>query len=150
MGDFSISVLVERSQRDVFDFMTDPTNLPKWNGMCESAEWLSSDPPGVGSTYRWVKTTRTNKEAIFEIVEWDPPRRYCYRADPRMFPLKLIRTFYTFEPEDGGTRLTMNGHFELVGALRFLEGLLAKLGTNGDMKFLLAAKRVLESEGDAR
>jgi uncharacterized protein YndB with AHSA1/START domain len=39
MGKFTVSVLLNRSQQDVFDFLSHPANLPKWNTDFESAEW---------------------------------------------------------------------------------------------------------------
>ena len=52
MGKFTLSVFINRSQQDVFDFLSNPANLSKWNSDFESAEWTSSDVPGIGSTYR--------------------------------------------------------------------------------------------------
>jgi uncharacterized protein YndB with AHSA1/START domain len=31
MGQFTLSVFINRSQQDVFDFLSDPANLSKWN-----------------------------------------------------------------------------------------------------------------------
>jgi len=43
MQKFIVSVLINRSQHDVFDFLSDPANLPKWDSDFESAEWISSE-----------------------------------------------------------------------------------------------------------
>ena len=50
MGRFTISVFINRSQQDVFEFFSNPANLSKWNSNIESTEWASSGAPGVGST----------------------------------------------------------------------------------------------------
>jgi hypothetical protein len=50
MGQFSVSVFINRSQQDVFDFLSDPVIKHKWMPMLESAAWASSGEPGVGTT----------------------------------------------------------------------------------------------------
>jgi hypothetical protein len=52
MGKFAFGVFINHSQQDVFDFLSDPANLSKWSSAFESAEWTSSDVPGIGSIYR--------------------------------------------------------------------------------------------------
>ena len=49
MGKFAFGVFINHSQQDVFDFLSDPANLSKWNSAFESAEWTSSATPGIGS-----------------------------------------------------------------------------------------------------
>lgn len=45
MQKITVSVFINRSQQDVFDFLSDPANLSKWDSDFESAEWTSSDAP---------------------------------------------------------------------------------------------------------
>ena len=52
MQKFVLSVFINRSQQEVFDFLSDPANLSKWSSAFESAEWTSSDAPGIASVYR--------------------------------------------------------------------------------------------------
>lgn len=52
MGQFTLGVFINRSQQDVFDFLSDPANLSKWNSTYEAAQWTSSEAPGIGSTYK--------------------------------------------------------------------------------------------------
>ena len=146
MGQFTLGVFINRSQQDVFDFLSDPANLSKWNSSFESAEWASSGAPGAGSTYRVVgKILGSRKEGLFEIVEWERPHRYSYRGRQRVFPIERMQTVITLDPKDGGTHVTFDSHFELVGVLRFTEGLLGKLGEKQDGDNLVAAKRLLEA-----
>ena len=50
MGKFTLSVFINRSQQDVFDFLSDPANISKWDSDFESAEWTSSGEPRIGTT----------------------------------------------------------------------------------------------------
>jgi len=77
MSKFTLSVFINRSQKDVFDFLTNPANLSKWDSDFDSAEWITSDPPGIGSTYRASGSRLgSEKDGFFEIVQWDRPHRY--------------------------------------------------------------------------
>lgn len=146
MGEFTIGVFIDRSQQDVFDFLSDPANLSKWNSSFESAEWASSGAPAAGSTYRAVgKILGSKKEGLFEIVEWERPHRYSYRGRQRLFPIESMETVITLDPKDGGTQVTFDAYFKLVGVLRFTEGLLGRLGEKQDGDNLVAAKRLLET-----
>lgn len=81
MQKFAASVLINRSQQGTFDFLSDPANFPKWDSDFESSEWVSSDAPGIGSTYRASgKRLGPEKDGIFEIVQWDRP---CGRSNRR-------------------------------------------------------------------
>jgi uncharacterized membrane protein len=51
MYKFTKNVVINRSQQDVFNFLSNPTNMPQWQSAVESAEWTSTGTPGVGSTY---------------------------------------------------------------------------------------------------
>ena len=78
---FTLRVFINRSRQNVFDFLSDPANVPKWHSDFESAEWISSGVPGIGSTYRASgKRLGSAKDGFFEIVQWDRPTRYSYKV----------------------------------------------------------------------
>lgn len=52
MGKFALSIFINCSQQDVFDFFSHPANLSKWSSALDAAEWTSGDAPGIGSVYR--------------------------------------------------------------------------------------------------
>lgn len=104
MGQFSASVFINRSQPDVFDFLSDPAIKHKWMPMVESAAWTSSGEPGVGPTVRAnMKMAGKATEMQLEITQWDVPNRYGYKILIVLFPLKAMAHTFRLEPEDGGT-----------------------------------------------
>ena len=146
MGQLTISVFINRSQQDVFDFLSNPANLPKWSSAFESAEWTSSDTPNIGSTYRVsARLFGFRKEGLFEIVQWDRPNCYIYKMNARAFPIERMESTITLKPKNDGTQVTFASQFELVGALKFVEGFFAKMGENQDGKNFETAKRLLEA-----
>ena len=146
MGKVTLSVFINRSQQDVFDFLSNPANLSKWNSVMESAEWTSSGVPGVGSTIRGLgRMLGSKKEVLFEITQWDPPNRYGYKTSMRIFPIEGFESAITLAPKDNGTQLTFESQFRITGVLKFAEGFFARMGEKGDGKNFETAKRLLEA-----
>ena len=146
MGQFSLSVFINRSQRDVFDFLSNPANLSKWDSDFESAKWTSSDAPGIGSTYRASgRRLGSEKDGWFEIVQWNRPDHYSYKVKERMFLFEHAETTITLKPKDNGTEATFESQFEIVGRLKFAEGFVARLGKKRIEGNLNTAKRLLEA-----
>ena len=73
MFTFEHSVFIRRPVQEVWDFVSEPTNHPKF-GPQTSNGWTSDWPPDVGSTTRGVsrflgRCIETNSE----ITSWEPP-----------------------------------------------------------------------------
>jgi hypothetical protein len=146
MGQFTLSVFINRPQQDVFDFLSNPANLSKWDADFGSAEWTSSDAPGIGLTYRASgRRLGSQKDGFFEIVQWDRPNRYSYKVKERMFLFEHAETTITLKTKDNGTEATFESQFEIVGRLKLAEGIVARMGKKRIEGNLDAAKRLLEA-----
>lgn len=142
----SPDITIGRPPHAVFDFVSDPTNLPRWNPVFRSAEWTSSGPPAVGAGFRArVKALGPTKEVLAEVIAWDPPRSFGYALRTPLFPIDRLEVILTLEPEGIGTHVRYDSQSEVVGALRFLDGLLAKMARKETTDNLGRLKRVLEA-----
>jgi carbon monoxide dehydrogenase subunit G len=147
MGQFSVSVFINRSQQDVFDFISDPATKHKWMPMLESAAWTSSGEPDVGSTMMAImKMAGKETEMQLEISQWDAPNRYGYKILTVQFPLKAMAHSFRLDPEDGGTRVSEVGEFEMIRTLRFAAGLMGKFATRMNQNELNTLKQLLEED----
>jgi hypothetical protein len=147
MQKFTVSIFINRPQQDIFDFLSDPANLSKWNSNFASAEWTSSNAPGLGSTYKVLaKMSGGKDQGLFEITQWDPPQSYSYKSISRLpFPIESIESAVTLAPKEKGTQITLESQFGLVGILKFAEGMFSKLATKGDGDNFDTAERLLET-----
>jgi hypothetical protein len=146
MGKFALSVFINCSQQKVFDFLSDPANLSKWDSDFESAGWISGDAPGIGSIYRASgKRLGSEKEGLFEIVQWNRPNRYSYKVKERMFLFEHAETTIMLKPKGNGTEATCEYKFEIVSRLKFAEGLVARMGKKRIESNFNTAKRFLEA-----
>ena len=104
------SVFINRPQQEVFDFVTDLSNDPKWQSSIESVERVSDGPIGVGSTE-------------IQMTSYDPPRQSRVKAVSGPIPFENT---HTFKEQNGGTLLTFTGQAEIGGFFKMAEGLAGK------------------------
>ena len=53
---FSNSVIIRRQPSDVFAFLADPENIPKWNHAIAITRRITPGPVRVGTRFRQVRT----------------------------------------------------------------------------------------------
>lgn len=107
--EFSNVVTIKRSRRDVFEFVSDLENVPKWNYAIVETCKTSPGPIAVGSTYRQVRSLPSRSEEALEVSELDPDFSFVVRGDLGPFTGTLT---YEFEDVGEGTRLTNTAHLE--------------------------------------
>jgi uncharacterized membrane protein len=143
MYTFEHNVFINRPTQEVFDYVTQPSNAPKWQGTVESAEWVSDGPVGVGSTWRGVNKFMGRKiEGTLEITSWDPPNEHSFKAAGGPVPFENT---WTFEDKDDGTQVTMSGQAELGGFFKLAEGMVGKQMDKQMETDLANLKRMLEA-----
>ena len=124
MFKFEKSILINRPQQEVFDFVTDLNNDSKWQSGIESVERTSDGPIGVGSTWRYKsKLLGREVETEIEMTGYDPPNQASVKSIGGPVPFENT---YTFESKDGGTQMTFNGQAEMGGFFKMAEGLVGK------------------------
>lgn len=146
MAEADVSVTIARPAEDVFAVLTDPTQSPRWSANAIEAEIITPGPPGVGSRRRAV--TRGpfggTMENVMEVTELQPDRKVA---------LKLVsapwggtgRTWYTFTPVDGGTRVDWTWEMEPAGAWKLIIRPLMAIFGRVFQRDLDHLKRMMES-----
>ena len=84
-------------------------------------------------------------ELLLEVTRWDAPSRLGFKILNNPFPLEAMEYVYRREPEDGGTRLALDGEIEMVRFLGFAAGLMGKMYVNSNGNELNTAKQLLEA-----
>src|SRR5258706_2724501 len=91
--------VIERPVSEVFAFIADPENLPRWNYYVIGCTKLDASPARVGSTYRLVRKSDTH---VFSVTELQQDRRLVITF-PAPTPALEIR--FTLESTRNGPRL---------------------------------------------
>lgn len=103
--DVRTETVIRRPVGEVAAYAGDPTNAPEWYANISSVEWETPPPLAVGSRMRFVASFLGRRLAYtYEVVELVPGARLVMRTAQGPFPMQ---TTYTWEPVDGGTRMTL-------------------------------------------
>ena len=124
MYSFETSIFIDRPPQEVFDFMNNPANTPKWQGNVVSAEYTSEGPAGVGTTQRAVGQMLGREfDVTTEITTWDPPNKITNKTLDG--PVQFEATT-RYDSKGSGTQVTLNVTAEVGGFFKLAEGLVAK------------------------
>ncbi len=141
-----MGVDVDRSANEVFAFVAEFENNPRWQRGMRSCRWTSPSPRGVGSTYDQVARF-LGKEIVssFRVLEHHPGRRVKITSTSGPFPITETRTVQPLG--DGRAHVSAivegdaGGFFRIAGPV--LRALVAR-SVRGDYVRL---KRLLEAGG---
>lgn len=115
-------VIVRRPLEEVFAFISDFENEPRWKpGLVHEVQRLSPSGHGVGTRYREVLSAGGKQVALtFEVMAYEPNRRVGFVASG-----SGTIGIYEVEPVAGGTKLTFTVRPRRHGLSRALEPLRA-------------------------
>jgi|SRR5450631_3782801 uncharacterized protein YndB with AHSA1/START domain len=120
MSPITSSVEIKRSPQDVFLYVADPTQRPKWQDAIEHIEVVLTTPEGVGTQARETRRIQgSSRTFTWQVTEYDPGRRYALRGIDG--PVRA-RVLMNMTPVDEGakTRVTIEIAFEGVGMGKIL------------------------------
>lgn len=141
------NVIIKRPVEEVFAFVTDIENFPKWIPSVVKSVKSSLGPIGVGTTehevvfrgYFFLKRENTSV-----VTEYHLNKKIAWKTFSSYFP--TWDSIYKFESIEDGTNLTYVLQWEPNGLYRLLNPLVVFVITMFDVKIpLYKLKNVLES-----
>jgi uncharacterized protein YndB with AHSA1/START domain len=134
-------VAIDRPPAEVFAYVSDPANLPAWQGSCVAA---TADGPVAVGTRIMEKRRFLGREAttVVEVTEIEPDR--LLMLDVVDGPVSFTVT-HRLVPEGGGTRLTISAEGEPGGLLRLGSRLLVRAVDEETRTNLERLKELLET-----
>jgi Polyketide cyclase / dehydrase and lipid transport len=113
----SDSISVAMAPDELYGLVSDVTRMGEWSPICRACWWDEGDGPRVGASFtgRNELPERT-WETRCRVVAADPGREFAWVVNDGW-----VRWGYTFEPENGGTRLTESWEFLPAGIAGFQE-----------------------------
>ena len=137
-----ISLHVNRPVAEVFSYLNDPTKMLEWNSTLDEAT-ASETPIKVGTRIRTrVRGLGRKIEGTLEVVEYEPNKRVVMKID-QPFSWKAI---YTYQAENGGTRLVFAAEGELGGFFKLSEPILGRILKKQLQAQFETAKELLEAQ----
>jgi uncharacterized protein YndB with AHSA1/START domain len=144
MAHINGEILINRPVEEVFDFVADERNEPRYNPRMLRVEKLSPGPVGLGSRFRAEMRTRPRPmEMTTEFTGYERPRRLA--STTRMSRMD-IRGTLSFDPVPGGTRMRWSWELEPHGLLKLMTPLASPIGARGERAIWTSLKRLLEAQ----
>ena len=141
-----VRISVSRPPDEVFAFISNFENNPKWQSGMQEAQFTSKGPLGVGSTYVQVaKFLGRRIESTFEVVEYVPNRLVKAASTSGSFPITFTRIV---DSGMDGAVVSAIVEGDATGFFKLAEPLLARMvrrTVNADYRTL---KALLESPGE--
>ncbi|MBA2476404.1 MAG: SRPBCC family protein [Actinobacteria bacterium] len=134
---------IARPPADVFAFLSEPANLPRWQSGVVETRRDSEGAMSVGARFTEVRTFAGRRvESQLEVTELEPPRVFSLRVVSG--PVRLT-VRHVLEPFEGGTRLRAVGEGEPGGSVPIPGPLLARAVKKQARSDFAALKRLLEA-----
>jgi carbon monoxide dehydrogenase subunit G len=117
---------IARPAEEVFAFISDSSNNPRWQKGQKSCVWTTPPPIGMGSTYdqqaRFLGRSILNE---FEVIAFEPGRSITIRSTEGSFPIEVERSVSPLD--ERRTRVTAEIRGEPGGLFRIGGALLRRL-----------------------
>jgi uncharacterized membrane protein len=137
-------VLIERPSDEVFAYISNFENNPKWQSGQLEARFTSEEPLGVGSTYDQVaKFLGRRIVSTFEVLEYEPNRKVKASSTSGSFPITFTRMA---EPRGEGAEVTAIIEGDASGFFKLAEPLLKRMVQSSVDADYQNLKRILESD----
>jgi hypothetical protein len=136
-----IDITIQRPVADVFAFLTNPSNHPKWDSTSVSMEQLEPGPWQTGTRLREVRNLGGRPtEVASQVAYLEPNRRFniASLSGPEW------RGQWDFTPVGDATRLQFEGRLTFTGLMRLFEPLIARGFKRQLNENFARLKRVLE------
>jgi len=144
-GRFEGTVEIDRPINDVFAFLANGENDPKFSPRVQEIAKTTEGPPGVGTVYAsTVKDAGMTTKREFKITEFEPPRRIRWTEISKNL-ITAPEGGYDLEPAGEGTRLTVFNELEGHGLGKILTPLAARAARADADAFANRIKAAVES-----
>jgi uncharacterized protein YndB with AHSA1/START domain len=143
MVDVKVTGIVRATPDEVFAFLADLENWPRWQSDMKSAALAEGEKGQVGAVYRYLsKAMGMTFDSTVRLTRVDPPREVAFEGEWT----GMIRPNgrYLVAPAPEGSRVTLNPRPEVRGIGRIMEPLIAFMGRRLNREHLKALRQVLE------
>lgn len=138
------SIEIDRPTTDVFAFISDPGNDPRWCTTVSESHQVEGDGPAQGAVYHQVHKPGPAKptQLVVELLEVDEPHHMRMRTTDELAEFEVR---YELEELDGGrTRLTQVDDTRFRGAARLLQPVMWFAINSGIKRQFRTLKQLLE------
>jgi carbon monoxide dehydrogenase subunit G len=120
MINFEIGTLVDKPIEEVFTFLSNPLNTPKWQAMIKKVEQIIPGVVGPGSQFN-VQAEMMGRimMGVMEVKAFEPPNKFAFTN--KSGPVEVNITF-TLKPVGSGTKVNIAVEGNPGGLFKLAEG----------------------------
>ena len=142
---FSGTTVIDRPVEDVFAFLADGQNDPKFSPRVQEIRKATDGPIGVGTVFAsTVKDAGMTTKREFELTEFELNSRIRWKELSKG-PVVVTEGGYDMAPPGGGTRVTIFNEFEGHGFGKLIVGFAAKAAQKNADGMAAGIKRAVEA-----
>ncbi len=146
MIDLETTVEIARPVEEVFAFVADQTNAPRWQDGLHEVRRLTDGPLGVGTEHEFVRTFAGRRFASRNrFVAFQPDRHVAFEIPSGW--ITGHASYHTEPTSSGNTVLTSRMQFHVRGPQALLEPVLARLLAKDARRSDARLKHMLEHQG---
>lgn len=143
MINLSVSTKIYRPIKQVFDFVSKPENDFQWQYGTLASTRLPTNLGTIGSFFQSIGHLMGRRiQGTYEVIEYEPHAKYGFKS--RSGPLNS-QTSYTFEIEDGGTKVNVSTQANLINFFQMDERIVEKTMKKQIKENLTMLKDLLET-----
>ena len=136
---------VDRPIAEVYDFIVNVEDAPKWQPAVLETTRITPGPLQVGSQFREVaKLGNRRVDTLCEVLELEPLQRITFKGSSPSSPMSY-KTTYTLEAKGDATRITIVGNFSFTGLWRLVEFIIKSEVSKESQQEAQAMKAAIES-----
>ena len=142
-------VVINRPVDEVFDFVADERNEPRYNPHMSCVDQVSAGPIGEGT--RFLAEGKLMGRTVDTTIEYTAYERPRLLASTSQSVVRLIKPMptnihgaITFDPVPQGTRMRWSWDVETRGALRLMSPMVAGAGRHQEQAMWTNLKNLLE------
>jgi uncharacterized protein YndB with AHSA1/START domain len=144
-GRFEATTVIDRPIEEVFAFLADGENDPKFSPRVLEISKTTDGPPGVGTVYAsTVKDAGMKTKREFKITEFEAPTRIRWTEVSKNM-ITAPEGGYDLTPEGTGTRMTIYNVLEGHGFGKLITPLALRSARSGADDFAQAIKAAVEA-----
>jgi hypothetical protein len=137
--------VIDRPIGDVFAFLVDGTNDPKFSARVQKMEQATDGPPGVGTIYKsTVKDAGVTTQREFELTTVDAPTKIRW-AERSKNMVTALEGGYDLKPSGDGTEVSFYNVLDGHGFGKVVAPLALRSARKGAQDFADAIKKAVES-----
>ena len=140
---FETSTRINRSIEEVFAYVSEPRNFPRWNSAVRAVRKTSAGDTSAPSTYLMERALPTGGAVNeLEVVTREWPREFAIRTTAGPTP---FRYRYGFSTENNDTVVYLDAEVELIGPAALLPQLARRAIKKGVDDNFATLKQILEA-----